>query len=197
MDPAENLDQWLVRTSGNEIRGPYTQEALIKQIEDGGLGPEDEVCRANHYWIYLDEREEVQAQLGIEAPRRQLPDEEEGRGDGRTSALTQEIVYRPGQNLSTESGPGTDANELPELAGELGENTDVLHNRALRQFSVRKAAAGSGITHQRSGLSPMPRPFVLGSVERPSLLRWIVSLLVACIILFVTLIWVLLMRSGH
>jgi hypothetical protein len=63
------MNQWLIRTQKNEIEGPFTKEDVIARILERRLGIEDEVCQANHYWIYLDERSEVIRQLGIEVPR--------------------------------------------------------------------------------------------------------------------------------
>jgi hypothetical protein len=63
------MSPWLIRNRKNEIVGPVTREVLIEKIKTGQLTQEDEVCLANHYWIHLDEREEVHAQLGIEMPR--------------------------------------------------------------------------------------------------------------------------------
>lgn len=171
-------DEWLVRTTRNEISGPFSRQALIDKIQSGQLGPDDEVCQANHYWIYLDERDEVMRQLGIQLPGISSREEDEIT-DTQTDARTEEIVYRP------QGGQAAEGADLPELSGEMEENTAVLSNRALREFQGRSAGK---VSHQRAVFAPAPKPFVLGSVERPSVLRWIMSILVAIIIALVALV---------
>lgn len=63
------MDQWLVRTAGNRIEGPFTREQVIGLIRDRKLGLQDEICQANQYWIFLHEHHEIQRQLGIQIPR--------------------------------------------------------------------------------------------------------------------------------
>lgn len=65
--PDQNQEEeWLIRTAQNVIAGPYRREQVIQLIEDGELGQKDEVCRSGSYWIYLNERDEVMDQLGID-----------------------------------------------------------------------------------------------------------------------------------
>jgi hypothetical protein len=60
------MDQWLIRTSENKIAGPYTKEQVCRLISEGKLTVLDEVCPANGYWIYLNEKQEVLKYLGVE-----------------------------------------------------------------------------------------------------------------------------------
>ena len=66
---SEALDQWLIRTQNNVIAGPVPKHHVLELINNGRLGPQDEVCRAGAYWFYLHEEPEVFEQLGIHAPR--------------------------------------------------------------------------------------------------------------------------------
>src|SRR2546423_915216 len=115
-------DHWLVRTSMNEILGPLSREALIAQIREGKLGPQDEICKADSYWIYLDERDEVKRQLGIDMPRSSRGGQDDTETEIETDAMTQELKMPP---------PG-DEIDLPELipaggaSGETEEGTKVL-----------------------------------------------------------------------
>ncbi|MCM2279403.1 MAG: hypothetical protein NDJ89_15110 [Oligoflexia bacterium] len=162
MSQAAAPDRWLVRTEKNQLQGPFGVEELRRLIQDGKLGPQDEVCRANSYWITLHERDEVRNQLGIDSPKSTVADDEE---------ITQtDAAYRP---LATESrvaaqgaAPDPQARpaalappepdfapafpqpepELPELSHDelqdaLNEDTAVLSNRALREFQ-RKNGVG-------------------------------------------------------
>lgn len=88
---------WLVRTSQNEILGPFSQAELLKQIEQGEFALEDEVCRADGYWFYLHEGEETQSQLGIAPPRPKRGDEEITQTDTDTETLMPEQKKKPSQ----------------------------------------------------------------------------------------------------
>ncbi len=63
------MDEWLTRTSHNQITGPFTQAEICQKIQKGELKLQDEVCAANGYWFYLHESEEVRQQLGVQVPR--------------------------------------------------------------------------------------------------------------------------------
>ena len=62
------MELWLIRTVQNEIAGPYTKARLLDLIREGALTFRDEVCRANDYWIGLNELDEVRAKLGADVP---------------------------------------------------------------------------------------------------------------------------------
>lgn len=62
------MNQWLIRTSQNMISGPFTAEQVRKKILDAELKSEDEICQANHFWIFIYETKEVEEQLGIKVP---------------------------------------------------------------------------------------------------------------------------------
>jgi hypothetical protein len=199
-DPAEEIDQWLVRTSRNEILGPFPKEEIIEQIQQGLLGPDDEVCHANHYWIYLDEREEVAQQLGIEAPGRYIEGDEPTQT--QSDLRTKEITIRPssGQPMSMSGNDDSHLPDIPEMGGDLSENTAVLNNRALRQFQSRgnlpPPPPGAPVSHHRGLLSPTQGPFVLGKVEQPSVLRFVVTGLVILIICLVGLV-IYVLKAAH
>lgn len=171
-----NSEEWLVRTEKNFLSGPFPKEKVIQMIQQGQLGPQDEVCRGSHYWIYLHEREEVLNQLGVEMPRRPVEDDEEitetqterlmvlpsshggssagshertpvaAMGAAPTSAgaverfgIAPEPQSEPQEEQSSEesNADGEDLLELEVSEAEIGENTAILTNRALRQFGVR------------------------------------------------------------
>lgn len=66
MSSAPEVDQWLVRTAENYLAGPYTRDQIRQLIREGQLGSQDEVCRGNHFWIMLHEKDEVIRQLGAD-----------------------------------------------------------------------------------------------------------------------------------
>lgn len=71
------MDQWLVRTVENWIAGPYPTDQLLKMIQCGKLNPQDEICPANGYWIYLHDSKEVHRLLGVEVSKAILTEEDE------------------------------------------------------------------------------------------------------------------------
>ena len=64
------MTRWLVRTTQNEIHGPFEQEQLIDTIRAGHWELRDEACRENHFWFAFQEAEELRQQLGISWPDR-------------------------------------------------------------------------------------------------------------------------------
>src|SRR4051794_25276443 len=104
------MDQWLVRTSTNRIEGPYTRDQVVGMIREGKLGPQDEVCQANQYWIYLHEQHEVQKQLGVQMPR-------SGRGAGgekNEEEITETQTETETQSPAESAGAASIPDAMPE-----------------------------------------------------------------------------------
>lgn len=147
-------DLWLIRTSQNLIAGPYRQDQVRKLIRDGELGPQDEICKANGYWIFLHEREELFRQLGVELPR--------SAGSNRDEDLTEtqtEVVEITDPGRTRYSPNSTPIPEVPELSEVPPENTAILSNRALREFQPKKKGTSATL------LTPSP---LAGSVHASS-----------------------------
>ena len=66
-------DAWLVRTTKNLISGPFRAEQIRQMIQSKRLGPNDEICAANHYWISLSETQELAEQLQAREGHHPLP----------------------------------------------------------------------------------------------------------------------------
>jgi hypothetical protein len=95
------MELWLIRTSRNEIAGPYTRDRLLDLIRGGSLSFRDEVCRANDYWIGLNELDEVRSKLGSEVPellRAAVRKKSKLGGGDAASDLTDELT----QDVETE-----------------------------------------------------------------------------------------------
>ena len=56
--PMERL--WLIRTRHNKILGPVALKKISELLGKGSLGPYDEICSGNGYWIRIREEELVQ-----------------------------------------------------------------------------------------------------------------------------------------
>ena len=57
---------WLIRSIDNKIYGPISKSKLIDLINSGKINNFDELCKANSYWFYLSEKNEVKKFLGLD-----------------------------------------------------------------------------------------------------------------------------------
>lgn len=80
------MTRWMVRTSKNELVGPFEQEQLLADIRSGRWELRDEVCRENHYWFAFHESAELFAQLGISWPERMASSDSD---DEETDEITE------------------------------------------------------------------------------------------------------------
>lgn len=172
---AESND-WLIRTASNEIRGPFPQRMVQKMVLEGELSSQDEICRANHFWIMLHEREEVLAHLGIEPPRqaRKRTGEEITQTDTETETLVTEV----------------DGDQsIPELEAEPDQTAMV--SRATANRALREAPRSAGSTR---AVKPAARVEIVGGeVERVAYWKLLAALgIVASVFLVagaVRIIW--------
>lgn len=187
------MDQWLVRTANNIIAGPYSREQVVRLIQDGKLGLQDEVCQANHYWIMLHEHQEVLDQLGIHLPRAPR-----GEDDEVTETQTEAIPAGAPAGASAQD----DISPTPQAPADYEGGTAVLSRGSFRES---KSAAGSAVTHgaHRSTGAPFSPGAVTGMgrshevhIERPAIWRSFAWLLIvaACLLVVVVL---RLLRAPH
>ncbi len=94
------MEQWLVRTEQNVIRGPYSKERIRQMILNSELTFQDEICVANGYWINIHEAQEIRDQLGIELPRPTLP-EVDKTTETEQPDLSQEEVTNPDLSVNS------------------------------------------------------------------------------------------------
>lgn len=72
------MEYALVRTSKNQIKGPFAKEKVCQMILDHQIFASDEICLGNSYWIPIHERNEIKQALGIDVPLESFsPDQEE------------------------------------------------------------------------------------------------------------------------
>ncbi len=187
---------WLTRTSANWVSGPYSREEVVKMIEQGKLGVQDEVCRSNHYWFYLHEHQEVLNQLGIQMPRINRTSDDE--------VTETQIEAQGGVPPVLISHPPDDLPEVPGLsADDDGQTSVLIRTSGSSAHEVRQAAIKpSSSLPILPSLTPAPtsyhsvnsvqRPVISVSpqvIEKPSIWRgvaWALSL-VAAIILYLVL----------
>jgi hypothetical protein len=202
----------MVRTTSNVIAGPYSKDQVIQLIRDGKLTHEDEVCRANHYWIFLHESDEVSRQLGIEMPRAARDSDDE-------DTQTETALTEPGSDLpdmpdvqesehTTAIVRGSRHPAQPAAAAQLSPGAGGTHGASAHAGAAPPNGAhagpahagathtgaghpGQGVPNGAYGLPPAPQPEADSNVmiERPSIWRGFAWLLivVACLILFVVL----------
>jgi hypothetical protein len=172
MEPS--TPQWLVRTSQNLIAGPYSRDQVRQMILSGQLRAQDEVCRSNHYWIQLHEREEVSSELGADLLAHLALESDEEATLTRTDPA---VTLR-----SSESEHSLDAQipDLPDLTEYEEPQTSVL--------TLPKLERPPSPPEPR--LTPSPRLYPdtrgerVSAIEPPSLWRWIIGALVfGCVLL--------------
>ncbi len=147
---------WLIRTARNEISLPTPETDLKKLIISGKLTHRDEVCRANGYWFFLHESDEVQKHLGIEISPELL-----------TIPNTDDDLTATEIEKSLPSQPS-----IPDLQPILSKPDDPVRNRALLEFQN---------THIEETKPSQPfRPQIMGklaNLERASLWKTAIVLL--------------------
>ncbi len=145
------MDQWLVRTSDNLIAGPYTRDQVRKLITDGRLNPQDEICSANGYWVFLHEREEIAHQLGVELARMPVDSSEEIT-ETQTETNTDDVT--PVADID-------DDGSYPELAEvDTPGSGSTMASRPARSKTVPVAASSQQQEQRRQhqkGLRGLPR----------------------------------------
>ncbi len=120
---------WLVRTSTLKLMGPFTYAQLCQLIQDRQVGLNDEVCPANSYWFYLNERHEVKRWLGVEIPRTRGERDDEDLTETDTGeappdktrslsmAATEATMGEPGEGTRWVKRP--DALEPPAMSSKM------------------------------------------------------------------------------
>ena len=103
------MNQWLIRTSQNVISGPFTAEQVRKKILDAELKSEDEICQANHFWIFIYETKEVEEQLGIKVPAYVLQNRAQDEDE-----VTETATEPQTPTLAAKESPD-DIPDLPEI----------------------------------------------------------------------------------
>jgi hypothetical protein len=138
------MDQWLVRTSQNWIAGPYSKQQVIQMLKEEKLTLQDEVCRANHYWFFLHEKEEVLAQIGIEFPFLNSGDADNEITETQTESFRTD---RTDPHLDLE---GMEAKLLRESGGEI---TAVFSPAGLQASKAQKTEVSKRVS-SALGLKP-------------------------------------------
>lgn len=115
---SNETDLWMVRTSQNEIVGPFSRSQLQGMVKEGALSPQDEIARGNHYWMYLHERQEVLEHLGVEPPV--VINRKRGEEDTQTDTETETLVSEP-------EIPTIDAPEITAVLTRPSLKTDRKH----------------------------------------------------------------------
>jgi len=92
--------QLMIRTKENVLSGPFPKEEIVQRVLNGQLREADEVCAGDGYWIYLHERLESRALLGIDLPRTEEFHEEATETGTETATVT---VTKPSVEDKSES----------------------------------------------------------------------------------------------
>lgn len=90
----------MIRTKENVLSGPFPKEEIVQRVLSGQLREADEVCAGDGYWIYLHERLESRALLGVDLPRTEEFHEEATETGTETATVT---VTKPSVESMSES----------------------------------------------------------------------------------------------
>ncbi|MGZ3697806.1 MAG: hypothetical protein ACXWPM_09750 [Bdellovibrionota bacterium] len=164
---------WLVRTSLNEIAGPYTADQVRDLIASSALGLQDEICPANGYWIFLHEHEELHRLLGVQVPR---------SGELGTDEITQTETETETETVTEElqgTAESADDAPIPELGDVEGATTAISSNLALKRFLPKRPAQARPLSRPTGILSTSP------PMERAAAWRGIALALVAISVIVV------------
>lgn len=90
----------MIRTKENVLTGPFPKEEVVQRVLSGQLREADEVCAGDGYWIYLHERLESRALLGVDLPRTEEFHEEatETGTETATVTVTKPVEHKDGKN---------------------------------------------------------------------------------------------------
>jgi hypothetical protein len=185
-------DLWLVRTPENRIVGPFPKTEVCRLIQAGELGPQDEVCRADHYWFSLHETEECDAQLGVRPQAKKAKRGPPGSA-GAEEEITETQTEVPEGEVAAAPGEFDDIPDLPTDAG--GTQGTAVVRRAKRRSAAKSFGA------QAPGGDPARLPLRASSasaaapmkvsvrgisrVERPSIWKsaaWVLVLLAGLLV---------------
>ena len=111
--------EFMIRTKENRISGPYPKEEILARISRGELREQDEVCPANGYWIFLHERAESRAMLGVELPRTAESESEENtetETETATATATDHMKIAPPATRETREGVSIPLSPLDKTA---------------------------------------------------------------------------------
>ncbi len=147
------MTQWLIRTTANQLAGPYSQEQVRQIVLSGQLIELDEICQENGYWLYLHEREEVLKQLGVVLPELSGVDSEGEEGEVPLEVETQTFFLddEPHQAAAKPAASATPIAAEGETAGPetTAESTKTAH---AHEF----AEAGPTVTLMQDDLELVP-----------------------------------------
>lgn len=182
------MEQWLVRTAENVIAGPYDKQQVLQLIRQGRLGSQDEVCRANSYWVFLHEHEEVLRHMGREAVQLLL----EGSGEDATQTQTQTEpgLEREEETLAEQPAPGELEKAEIELqksgratdSGTQEETTAVLNLGRLQYVPLRRKPLPEAAAR---ALGTPGRPLVLSAEEQKAFSWWNVVWLIGVLVFLI------------
>jgi hypothetical protein len=180
------VDHWLVRTKDNVIAGPYTSDQVRKLVLDGQLGYQDEICQANHYWIFVHERHEVKKQLGIDVPKpAKKPGEEVTETETQTETdAVLELEQASMDQMDSDESDGLTrvgtrvAHKVPGHAATLGASP----------AAERRVSEGRPAQDRRAAPAPSNGSFTVHSVTvaETGPKKWVlaIAVLVAAAILY-------------
>jgi hypothetical protein len=166
------MELWLVRTTENQIAGPFSKDRLMSLLQEGQLNFRDELCKANDEWFSLSETEEVRRRLGPSVPellRAALRRNSKLGTSPHDSDLTEEV--QAWRDDITEPGLGLDPSDIISSgAPQSGQVNPWFQEGAAPSNGLEATRVLRGQWQESSGSSPEKGPEVTPQAvfERPS-----------------------------
>lgn len=133
--------EWLIRDNTNVVRGPYSAREVLQLLKKGQLKGKTELCKANSYWFYVDERVELERFF----PDATLTDTRRIQAGTLTGAVTKTLMDGS-RDLVTSATPvpAVDPSDLPP---ERAIGTSTTTAPAKQKPKTSPAARLGGLAH--------------------------------------------------
>jgi hypothetical protein len=146
------MKNWLIRTKSNHLLGPISRDKLLELIQAGTIRPEDEVCSANGFWIYVRETELVRRHVFEQVPQTFNPITE-----AKTVLKNKKLegdVNPEGQVIEALSVPeiGTQNPKIPPVAVKFPSDEDLEEPELPTQETERMLELKESARVQDSGM---------------------------------------------
>ena len=131
---------WLIRSIDNKIYGPVSKSKLIDLINNGKINNFDELCKANNYWFYLSEKNEVKKFLGLDLE----PETDEGPGNVTEDLEPKIERFKESQKsdeLEEEAPQVTNKFKLPAEVEKKNLVKDVMEEDTPRPMPLKKESS--------------------------------------------------------
>jgi tetratricopeptide (TPR) repeat protein len=169
MNITNDTYDWMIRTQSNEVLGPFRRSDVLAKLKAGELKGKTELCCANSYWFFVDERTEVERffpeSTGLSM---RMMRQEPTATATATLAHVEQPANAPGKPEKIEWLSDEFADDFGnDISLESEENTDtkirpIATPSPTSQGAPGRAAAPAATSH----IETTPKPFVNPSLKK-------------------------------